>query len=322
MKISIKQFGIVFFGVLSLQCFALDTAVKLNYRKESGVIIPGEIDIEGRQTIDAPVGDSIESPILKVKINNQGPFYFAFTTSNYESLISERLAKALQLPIVKGRAINLNHSEGVLKDTYFISNLEVGGVTVKNYGVMASSKFGNDINQISSVRIDGYLSASAFYSLLLTLDLKNEKIHLEKGKLSSDEDDVMPYSMISPVPIVKAQIKFSKLNVSESQHFLLSTGNYMYIFINVCNLPEMLKFKEQKGRKSIDIFGKEKADYFTELDGEVILSKSIVIKSPYVYFGKSACNASEPLGLLGVAFFEKYQVTIDQTNKLVRITQY
>ncbi len=311
----------VLFWLFSLPCFAVDISEKLNYRQDTGTLIPGGIYIEDQQTIDAPIGDSFQTPILKIKINNQGPFLFALSTNNYETIISENLAKKLKLPKVREKSIISNQGERLLKDIYIISNMEMGGMTIKDYGVMASSKFGNDTDQISTVRIDGYLSANAFYDLLLTLDLKNEKIHVQKGRLSAIEEAVIPYSTTSPLPIIKAKIKFSKLNKEETQHFLLSTGNYMYIFVNACKIPQMRNLKS-KGSKGVDIFGNKKADYFTELEGEVVLSKSIVIRSPYIYLGESACRSADPLGLLGVAFFEKYKATLDQANSLVRITKY
>ncbi len=222
------------------------------------------------------------------------------------------------MPLVEAQSIHSNQGDRPLKDAYMISTMEIGGVLVKNYGVKVSKKFGNDTAQISTARIDGYLSANAFYELLLTIDLKKEKIHLEKGKLSASDDNVIPYSMTSPIPVIKGQIHFAKLNKDITQDFLLGTANYMYIFVNVCKIPEIPKIKNPKG-KSVDIFGNQKMDYFTELQGDITLSKAIVLTNPYIYVGDAACSGPEILGLLGGAFFERYLVTIDQTNSLIRM---
>jgi hypothetical protein len=301
----------------AMQCIGSDIETKIIY--------PGEVHISGKQTIPAPMGDATGTPIIKVYINQQGPYFFALASGMPETLISDKLAKKLNLPLVQTsntQEILINKAVELVKKTYKVDKLQIGEVTLDNYSVVSMGGGVKNKDGFSSeLRVDGLISTNAFYGILLTLDYKNEKIELEKGELSTKDIDVVPYSKKFVTPTINAVIKFVKLNKEISQDFMLSTGYHMHIFINACKIPEMLKLKREGADKSYDVYGNEQVFFYAQLMGEIKITDSISIKSPYVHFGQVNCD-TDPVGAFGRTFFEKHKVTIDPKNRLIRIKQY
>lgn len=291
------------------------------------ITIPEEIIIDKKVSIDAPVGDfQILSPILSVKINGKGPYYFMFDTGWSQSMIAKRVANELHLPLVgnaRAKTITPNQVVDTFHNRHFIESLTIGGMTIKNYAVESASDFEDDAQMFSSIkgRIDGVLGPSAFYGLLMTIDYKKDKIHFYKGDLNAQEKNVIPYAKHASVPNVKLTINFSKLKTSKEQTFIVDTGNYSYIYINSCSIPEMHRFTDQENLKTGDFTGNLHTDYFAKLFGNIYVYPGYAIDSPYITFSQSNCSLP-PRGLLGRKFFDKHLVTIDHDSRLVKIIPY
>lgn len=302
---------------------------KFTYRQDTQTFVPAFHEIKHNKhkvTIDAPVGDNgLLSPLIKLKINGHGPFIFMFDTGFSRSMISSALAKKLNLhhaDTEKVRAVTPTQVVDTFQHVYLVDKIEVGDVVIRHYGMFASSGFEDDIQDLQKLKVDGVLSANAFYGLLLTLDYKKEKIHLEKSNLLQESKEHIHHLEKRDVPVIKAKIKFSKLKKEVEQDFLLDTGFGSYFFVNACNIPEMLKFKGQENLLSYDYLGFEQKKYFAQLFGEIALSNDYTIKSPFITFGPVNCELNNPLGLMGRTFFEKNQVTLDQVNGLAKIKKY
>ncbi len=305
-----------------MQCVGSEEPSKLSFQLDTGELIPGKIHIEGKQTITATMGDAAGTPIIRVYINQQGPYFFSLATGTAETLISRRLAKKLNLPIkqtANAQEKLTNKAVELIKRTYMIEKLQIGDVILKDYGVIS---MGDDINNdegfSSELRVDGLLSTNAFYGLLITLDFKNEQIQLEKAALSPQDNDVIPYSENYPIPAIQGIIKLVKLNREITQDLILSTGINMHVFINTCKIPEMMILKREGADKEYDLFEKKEVHFYARLLGDISLTNSIVINSPYVYFGEVNCGLA-PVGILGRGFFERNKVTFDPKNRLVRM---
>ncbi len=299
---------------------------KFTYRKDTETYIPASHELKHKATIDAPIGDNgLLSPIIKLKINGHGPYNFMFDTGFSQSMISAALAKKLNLPQAeteKVRSITPSQVVDTFQHIYLVDKIEVGDVVIRHYGVFASSGFEDEVQDLKKLKVDGVLSANAFYGLLLTLDYKNEKIYLERGNLLHSPQNELLHLEKRDVPVIKAKIKFNKLNKLVEQNFILDTGFGSYFYVNSCNIPEMLKFKGRENLLSYDYLGFENKKYFAQLFGDVILSNSILIKSPHITFGPVNCELGDPYGLIGRTFFEKNRVTFDQVNGLVKINRY
>ncbi len=305
-------------SVMSFYTCAFAEQPALHYRTDApDILIPAEVILNKKHEITAPIGDYYMCPIVKVMINNQGPFYFKISTADRETLITENLAKKLKLPIAKTQTIG-NDAQGETINTYMANEINVGGVILKNYGIVGSDSLEELVKRGKISHMDGVISLQAFYGYLVTVDYKAEKLIVEKSSLSEDKNNIA-YSKGFSIPVIPGKINFSKLKKEITQDFVLSTTYHPKFYIDACKIPEMLKFKNIQGLGVEDERGNATVDYFSQLHGDLIFSESLNFQSPYVFFGQLNCNAPDTTGALGSNFFEKYKVTFDQKNGLVRI---
>lgn len=302
--------------------------IKFTYRDNSKTFIPEshELKNQSKVIIHAPVGDNVLlSPIVKIKINGQGPFIFLFDTGFSQSMISNTLAEKLKLNKEGTEAVTAHTPSQVVntfQHTYLVNNIEIGDLVIHNYGMVSSSGFEDEVQDLKALKVDGVLSANAFYGLLLTLDYQKEKIYIKNGDLLQETNGVITYSKSSDVPLVQAQIKFNKLKKSVYQNFILDTGFSSYFFINTCKIPEMLNFTGKENLLSYDYLGFEQKKYFAQLYGDIVFDNNQAISSPYITFGPVNCQLTNSVGLIGRTFFEKNKVMIDQANALIKIEPY
>lgn len=311
---------------ISAHSFADTSNATFTYRDDTKTFIPGSHDIKNNLTVDAPIGDNgLMSPIIKIKINGHGPYNFLFDTGFSRSMISNALAEKLQLTKIDTEKVTATTPTQVVntfQHRYLVEKLQIGDAVIRDYGMVASSGFEDDVQDLKRLKVDGVLSANAFYGLLLTLDYKNEKIHIQNGDLLQESNETIPYAHTSDVPIINIKLKFDKLKKDVEQTAIIDTGFGAYFFINACNIPEMLNFRGQENLIAYDYLGYEQTKYFAQMYGDIIISDKYIINSPYITFGKVNCELENPHGLIGRTFFEKYKVTIDQKNRLIKITKY
>jgi predicted aspartyl protease len=307
--------------------FAKETNHPITYRSDTRTFIPAYFELNtDKVLLDAPIGDVIlQSPLIKLKMNGRGPFVFMFDTGFSTTTISQELAKTLNLHKVgkqKIKSTTPTQVVEVFQNIYVANTIEIGGVMIRDYAIVSNYNSGSEEQDFKKLKVDGVLSANAFYGLLFTLDYQNEKIHLERGDLLNKKGSLLSYAMVSDVPIIKAKIKFKNINKEVEQRFILDTGSGTYFFVNACQIPEMLNFKEKEKLISYDYLHHELKNYFVKLNGKISLSNEHEVNSPYITFGQTNCQLENPVGLIGRTFFEKNKVTIDQVNGLVKIEKY
>lgn len=304
--------------------FAQQPTLKLHYENDTKAVVPAEIVMPDRVSIPAVIGDVyLQSPLIKVKINGQGPFIFMFDTGFTDSVISRKLAKKLDLPIVETvnrRVTTPSQVIDVFENTLYAEKIEIGDITIKDYGLSCASAYEDDLSNFENLKVDGILSASIFYGKLITLDYKKELIHVQNGDLNPEDSDVTSSIKNTSLPVIRGKIKFEKLKKEETQEFMLDTGDSAYVYVSTCNIPEMKKFKNQEILLSGDMYDKAHQTSLAELYGDIILSKTVVLKSPYITF--SGLNCKQPLGRLGRKFFENHEVTLDKKNHLIKMKRY
>src|SRR5690606_7847408 len=106
MRNLIQRFCLAIPFCMLAQIAVADSKSSLHYREDTHTLIPAEVILGKSSTITAPIGDNgLQSPILKLKINGQGPFLFMFDSGFSQSMISRQLANKLNLPIVEGKNV-------------------------------------------------------------------------------------------------------------------------------------------------------------------------------------------------------------------------
>lgn len=295
-----------------------------------GIPVPANVNANGKVVIDAPIGTSPAAPILKTYINGHGPFFFMFDSGWAGAMISKQVAKQLKLPLA-GVVNTIKHTPSqvveVFEHLYHIDEIKIGGVTLTDYAVNASSGFEDEVNMFSrrgvvnEVGIDGVLGLNSFFGLMVTIDYKNEKLTFESGSLKEEDKDTIHYGKALQIPNINLTIYFERLKKQVEQIFLVDTGFDAYIKVNSCKIPEMHRFTGREGILSYDYTGHETNQYFAQLYGNIEILPHYRIKSPYIIFASTNCNI-EPKGLLGRTFFEKNLVIIDHDDQLVKIKKF
>ncbi len=325
--------SILLFSVATIASSSLDTnlpesnkTATYNRPDFKHIYIPSSIEIVRKGEINAPVGDyRLQSPIVKVKINGKGPYNFMFDSGFSQSMISAGLAKKLDLPVTESkdvRAITSNQVVNIFQTTHFVKKMQVGDVYLSDYNLVVSSSFEDEVELFKNMRIDGVLSANAFYPQLLTIDYQREKLIVRKGRLNKGDEGVNPSSVKSSTPTLRTKLHFAKLNKTIYQNLTVDTGCYSHIFVNACDIPEMTKFKGKEDLIAYDYQGNKDTEYFAQLFGKIELLPNYAIKSPYITFARSNCQLKKREGLLCRKFFEDHKVTVDLVNSLIKLKRY
>lgn len=307
---------------LTTPCHSKDVLYHPDFKT---VPIPQSITLDGTATISAPIGDvTVQSPIIKVMINNTGPYFFMLDTGFSGTLISKRVATAANLPVVDTITKTSRTPSQVItasQDIRLVKALKIGDVTLNHYGVSTATDDSPEyavLEKQDGRGIDGILGFNAFYGLKVQLDYNKETITFSKDSLESHEAFVVPISKKSPVPIIQATIKFDKLEKRMTQDMLLDTGASNYFFINSCDMPQMQEFTGKEQIIGSDYTGLEHNTYLAQLYGSIQLSKDYHVPSPYILYAPIHCEYDR-VGLIGKKFFEKHEVIIDVDDRLVKI---
>src|SRR5690606_29215173 len=110
-----------------------------------------------------------------------------------------------------------------------VPKLQVGDLVLEDYVMVANSSFEDDVDALRKLKIQGVLSANAFYALMYTIDYKNEKLILEKSKFEKGQEDVYPLIEKTSVPQINVKFEFDKLKKTIVQPFVIDTGCNTYI---------------------------------------------------------------------------------------------
>ncbi len=290
--------------------------------------IPKNITIKDKGIMSAPLGNvTVQAPILTVKINGEGPFYFMFDTGFSGNLISKQVAKKAKLKKVDSiehTGLTPSQTLQTQRDVYLVQTMTIGPVTFEQLGVSAASE-GNPeyhtFQKIDGRGIDGIIGLNAFYGLKMLIDYQSEIIQVSKDSLTIDEPNVMRISKKSTVPLVELTLKFDKLKKEVAQNFVIDTGAYPYFFVNACDIPQMEQFTGKEQLLVNDYSGHASKTYFAQLYGKIQFNKSYAINSPYITYGSTHCNRFQ-VGLLGRGFFLKHKVIIDVDDFLVQFKPY
>lgn len=311
-------------GLMSLAhfTFADEPAALIHHRVDTNVIIPEKIELDGLVSIPAVIGETFQSPIIKVMINDQGPFLFGLDTGFSDSIISKKLVDQLKLTIIQKTQIKYetpNQTMNEAENTVLIKKIQIGNMTILNYGMYGSSSAKQDELKFQKLHIDGLISINMFHGVLLTLDYKNEMLRVQSGELSSSDKEIVPYQKGYSVPVIETHIQLGEFGKESPYNFMLDTGDPTNIYINTCTLPVKPFLQDQDMFMQYDIFGYPAEVYIAQLNGSIKLSESVLIKSPHVSFSDSNCGKSPAVGRFGRKFFEQHETTFDNKNGLVKL---
>jgi Aspartyl protease len=260
------------------------------------------VGIAQKGTIEIPFTMDRNLMLIKAKVNGKKEYNFIYDTGTTGLVLSETLVKEQNLKITGTTTIQSpNSAQADNVNTVVVPRLKLNGFEIKNLDGVAVPP-----QQIFSPNASGIIGLSAFNGNLVTIDSKNSKLILTKGKLDINDEKVVKVDL-SQVP--EAYVKVN--------------GEEMLAHFD-CGGPEAISFpmewKSKLKLKSEPVLfakartpGGEVEIYKSQLVGTISFG-SIELKDPNITLvtgGFGAINFGNP-------FFQKYSTTIDMVNQLMR----
>ena len=166
-------------------------------------------------------------PVIEVKLNGQGPFFFAIDTGGgMQADIDPAVATQLNLQptgkVLIGDPSRQNDREMELTS---IASLTFGGAEFRNVtALIRAQRITKDYPEV-----DGFLGFALFTEYLLTLDYPAMQVRLARGALpKANGADILPFEIENRIPVIEVAV--GKLRMKAH----VDSGNFVAGFI----LPE------------------------------------------------------------------------------------
>ena len=185
------------------------------------------VPAQNRTVAVAPMQFRGLMPVIEVKINGQGPFFFAIDTGGgMQADIDPSVATQLNLQptgkVLIGDPSRQNDREMELTS---IASLTFGGAEFRNVtALIRAQRITKDYPEV-----DGFLGFALFTEYLLTLDYPAMQVRLGRGALpKANGADILPFEIENRIPVIEVAV--GKLRMKAH----VDSGNFVAGFI----LPE------------------------------------------------------------------------------------
>ena len=267
-------------------------------------LLPASMYAQDLVRYSAPMEVLHSKPYVMVMVNGRGPFRFAIDTgTGGDAIVTSELVEELGLPA--SGYVHLSDPSGrgeqrVPRVT--MQSLQVAGVTFN--GVMAAQ---HSLN-LEDGSCQGLLGFTLFRDYLLTLDYPGRQMLLESGDLEADGDpSVIPFRMPDGIPIIPLRIGDHAIDAQiDSGGQGLSLPEDFAVQLKFTAVPTVISNDQSLSTR------------FQTLSGQTIADVSMglyTFSRPFIEI-----NPVFPLANLGSTVLQKFSITFDQRNTLVRFT--
>lgn len=259
----------------------------------------------------APVSTAIEremvlvknTPMVQVRINDQGPFWFTVDTgAGYPCGISKRLASKLGL-YPTGR-INAR-AGGRVKEVHTtrLGKLTLGVARFDDVPALMMDSAG--FRRALGDRFDGILGFPLFAEWLLTLDYPRKRLVLDIGRLGPpDGGERVRMQLWDRTPAVVVETSRYKIPI------MLDTGNSLGLTLYSRMARRLaLAYPPEEGPRSMTLHGRVATTY-SRLEDDLIVGGHRVGR-PRVWFLLDHAS-------LGGEVLRRFRITFDQSERVVR----
>jgi len=199
----------------------LTTSIALFF---AGVV---SVAAQNRTVTVAPMQFRGLMPVIEVKLNGQGPFFFAIDTGGgMQADIDPAVATQLNLQptgkVLIGDPSRQNDREMELTS---IASLTFGGAEFRNVtALIRAQRITKDYPEV-----DGFLGFALFTEYLLTLDYPAMQVRLARGALpKANGADILPFEIENRIPVIEVAVGKMRMKAH------VDSGNFVAGFI----LPE------------------------------------------------------------------------------------
>jgi hypothetical protein len=249
-------------------------------------------------------------PVVRIRINGEGPYPFILDTGASGSLLLDSLARRLGLPVTREVDVMSPGSSAPLKTSVVtIGEIRLGAATLRGSAMAAMDLEGMLGGPGAPV---GVLSAAGFPGHLVTLDYPGRLVRLRAGSLPpADGRSVFAYEALDGLPsLPTVPVRLGDVDVVAH----LDTGAPFALL-----LPESYLDRVPLGGAAAEIESSATVDQtFRVLAGT--LEGSLHLgdyrwESPVIHFG------GLPRANVGARILSEFEVTLDATNQRIRLTR-
>ncbi len=252
---------------------------------------------------------------IEVMIGDKGPYKFMIDTGASVSVISQRLASKLKLENTKQVKYTRNEKK-YNANLYRIPKITMGNAEIYDYDLLAypEPSFISYMKKNFGEDIDGILGVGAFYHYLLTIDIPQNALILNTGKLSADSD-TKKYQNQEKLPIVPVVFKDNKN--SRRLNFVIDTGSNESF-----TMPPTVKTLPFKKLSSTEF---HTGSHYGEQTATKVKVKADAFwgekefNDPTVIYNEKLYDSSVNFGLLGLKVMKQFKITIDQQNTMIKV---
>jgi hypothetical protein len=268
---------------------------------------PARIDLRTEE-VSLPLQWFRRLPVVEAKVNEQGPFRFFLDTGAQGSVLDQRLAETLKLPVLGEALVGSPGGKGLAAKHVRLDRLEIGDAVLSGLSAVAFDRSFLDRGKDSP---QGVLSASSFPGCLVTLDYPRSRLVIRRGRLPEpDGERVFAYDADRPLP----ELRLSVAGRAVTVHMDSGSGGGI-------TLPLELAVKLPLAAKPVEVARGRRVDQEViilgaKLNGQVKLGK-FVLENPELRF-QDIPNAP---GNVGYEFLRRFAVTLDVANHRVQFEQ-
>jgi hypothetical protein len=147
-------------------------------------------------------------PVVKAKVNGQGPFAFLLDTGAAGTVLDEEFVKSIGLELGAEQPIgDPSAAKGIVAHEVAVDAIEAGDVVFKGIVAVAMDRKRFDAGE----DLKGILGLPLFAENLFTLDYPRKEIAVAKGELAADGTEVLPYDADGPLPRVEIALGGKKI---------------------------------------------------------------------------------------------------------------
>jgi hypothetical protein len=247
-------------------------------------------------------------PVVEVSLDGQGPYLFILDTGAQGSVIDASLATELDLPVIgEQELISPAGGQPIKSSTVQIGTVGVGAITFHDVqaATMDLAAFLRDPNAPR-----GVLSASSFEGMLLAFEYPRKRITIRPGELAAaDGREIFQYEAADVFPTIPISIAGVTIDThldTGSAHAFALPGKYKDLLPLASEPKEMGKAR---------LVGREMPILGAPLDGTVEIGR-YSFTNPELRFGEFF-----PVGNIGNEILREFTVTLDSSNRRVRLEQ-
>jgi Aspartyl protease len=245
-------------------------------------------------------------PVVEVRLNGQGPFFFMIDTgAGMQADIDTSVAQRLKLPL-SGRAINGDPSGQNDREvaTSTIASLAIGKAAFRNVtAIVRPQRLTKDYPDI-----DGILGFALFSDYLLTLDYPAMQMRLARGDLpAANNADIVNFELENRIPVIELAIG----RVRVPAH--VDSGNFVAGFL----LPEEIVEQLQLQSAAITVGGARSVTNRIQLK-QVQLSETIRL-GRFEYPQPTIAFPAPADSNIGFNVLRDFVLTFDQKNQRMKL---